>query len=255
MNLLLISENDFVTPDTVVVRGEQAKHILKIKKSGVGDRLALGVLNGSMGEGELLRVSKGEIELKVHLSDSSGPPSSHTSLVVALPRPQILKNVLFTSAMFGVEQIFFVGSARTEKSYFLSKMLTTDNINRYLRYGLEQAVATRAPVISIVERFSDLSEKLSRDTETFQKRVLLDPRGSVSFSSALNESNFSSQSRLLLGIGPEGGWQDHEIQALKGGGFETCHLGQRIFRVDTAVTALLGMVDYARQLKVETTIK
>ena len=46
--------------------------------------------------------------------------------------------------------------------------------------------------------------------------------------------------RLLLAIGPEGGWTDDEVALLESHGFARYSLGPRILRTDTATVALLA---------------
>ena len=45
---------------------------------------------------------------------------------------------------------------------------------------------------------------------------------------------------VTLAIGPEGGWIPYEIDLLRASGLNPVQLGERILRVETAVTALLA---------------
>ncbi|MFA5524482.1 MAG: RsmE family RNA methyltransferase, partial [Tissierellales bacterium] len=46
--------------------------------------------------------------------------------------------------------------------------------------------------------------------------------------------------RITLAIGPEGGFIPYEIDMLKEHGFKVVSLGQRILRVETAISVILG---------------
>lgn len=48
--------------------------------------------------------------------------------------------------------------------------------------------------------------------------------------------------RVVLAIGPEGGWNAFELELLARHGFETIALGPRTLRTDTACIALLALV-------------
>jgi RsmE family RNA methyltransferase len=45
---------------------------------------------------------------------------------------------------------------------------------------------------------------------------------------------------VTLAIGPEGGWIPYEVDLLNKAGLQPVQLGDRILRVETAVTALLA---------------
>jgi len=56
-------------------------------------------------------------------------------------------------------------------------------------------------------------------------------------------SDGSSHRRIVVAVGPEGGWEDFELQLLARAGFLGVHLGPRVLRTDTAVTALLALAN------------
>jgi RsmE family RNA methyltransferase len=57
------------------------------------------------------------------------------------------------------------------------------------------------------------------------------------------------EERVLLAVGPEGGWNDFEIQLLESHGFQRVGMGSRTLRTDTACIALLALVhDALRKL-------
>ena len=68
-------------------------------------------------------------------------------------------------------------------------------------------------------------------------RILFEPAeiaGDLdTFGGAANGAQ-SVAGRLLLAIGPEGGWTDEEVALLKAHGFARHSLGPRILRTDTA---------------------
>ena len=48
--------------------------------------------------------------------------------------------------------------------------------------------------------------------------------------------------RVLLAVGPEGGWNDFERRLLEAHRFEAIGMGPRTLRTDTACVALLALV-------------
>ncbi|NPD28990.1 RsmE family RNA methyltransferase, partial [Corallococcus exiguus] len=59
---------------------------------------------------------------------------------------------------------------------------------------------------------------------------------------SLQARDITSATRVVLAIGPDGGWVPFEAQLLEAHGFLPFSLGPRILRVETAVPVLLGQV-------------
>jgi 16S rRNA U1498 N3-methylase RsmE len=47
--------------------------------------------------------------------------------------------------------------------------------------------------------------------------------------------------KIVVAVGPEGGWEDEEVLLLLSKGFSLVSLGPRILRTDMAVSVLLGL--------------
>ncbi|MGZ3460670.1 MAG: RsmE family RNA methyltransferase, partial [Archangium sp.] len=54
-------------------------------------------------------------------------------------------------------------------------------------------------------------------------------------------------SRVVLAVGPDGGWVPFEAELLEAHGFRPVSLGPRILRVETAVPVLLGQLALLRE--------
>jgi len=76
------------------------------------------------------------------------------------------------------------------------------------------------------------------------KKLVADPSGTRSLFQILEESGeeVPRSEKILLAVGPEGGWMPYELEMFKAHGFEVFNMGPRILRTDTACVALLGMI-------------
>jgi RsmE family RNA methyltransferase len=98
-----------------------------------------------------------------------------------------------------------------------------------------QAGTTALPTISTVRNFRKwLRDDLDGEFTT-SNRIVAHPYGADSRPDCAEKSG-----RLLLAVGPEGGWTDEEVALLEEKGFARYSLGPRILRTDTAVVALLS---------------
>ena len=232
MNLLLLEETDFIAADRVVLRDRRLTHMQEVHHSEVGDSLRVGRINGLMGSAELLRLEAGEAELRVTL-DQSPPTKLPLTLVLALPRPKMLRRVFQTVATMGVSKVILVNSYRVEKSFWQTPFLEPEAIRENLILGLEQARDTVLPEVIIEKRFKPFVEDRLPAISEGTLGLVGHPGNYPPCPRALSEP-------VTLAIGPEGGWIPYEIDLLGKSGLQPVQLGERILRVETAVTALLA---------------
>ncbi len=232
MNLLLLEEADFIAADRVVLRDRRLTHMQEVHGVAVGDSLRVGRINGLMGRAEVLRLEAREAELQVVL-DQPPPSKLPLTLVLALPRPKMLRRVFQTVATMGVPKVILVNSYRVEKSFWQTPFLEPSAIRDNLVLGLEQARDTVLPEIIIEKRFKPFVEdRLPAITEG-TLGLVGHPGDYPPCPRALTEP-------VTLAIGPEGGWIPYEVDLLGKAGLNPVQLGDRILRVETAVTALLA---------------
>lgn len=246
MNLLLLRDEDFQPDRTVRLTGRRALHAREILRAAQGDALRVGRLHGDLGNGEVLHIDANEVHLRVALTDPP-PARADIDLLLAIPRPKALKKVLPALASLGVDRIVLVNAARVEKSYFDSKVLDPSFTEELFALGLEQARDTRPPQLHIRERFKPFVED---ELESLlgvhaAHRLLAHPTAEQGL---VDLPRPTTADRLLLAIGPEGGWVPFEVELLKTHGFTPFSVGPRILRVETAVPLLIGQLQLLRSL-------
>ncbi|WP_085695048.1 MULTISPECIES: 16S rRNA (uracil(1498)-N(3))-methyltransferase [unclassified Pseudomonas] len=232
MNLLLLEEADFIAADRVVLRDRRLTHMQEVHRSEVGDSLRVGRIGGLMGSAQVLRLDANEAELQISL-DQPPPAKLPLTLVLALPRPKMLRRVFQTVATMGVPKVILVNSYRVEKSFWQTPFLEPDAIREQLILGLEQARDTVLPQVIIEKRFKPFVEDRLPAIADGTLGLVGHPGDFPPCPRALSEP-------VTLAIGPEGGWIPYEIDLLNKAGLQPVQLGDRILRVETAVTALLA---------------
>ncbi|NWA28815.1 16S rRNA (uracil(1498)-N(3))-methyltransferase [Pseudomonas gingeri] len=232
MNLLLLEEADFTAADLVVLRDRRLTHMQEVHRVAVGDSLRVGRIGGLMGNAEVLRLDAGEAELRISL-DRAPPAKLPLTLILALPRPKMLRRVFQTVATLGVPKVVLVNSYRVEKSFWQTPFLEPAAIREQLILGLEQTRDTVLPEIIIEKRFKPFVEDRLPAISAGTLGLVGHPGDYPSCPRGLDEP-------VTLAIGPEGGWIPYEIDLLGKAGLQPVQLGERILRVETAVTALLA---------------
>lgn len=232
MNLLLLEEGDFVAPGHALLRGRRLKHLQDVHRAEAGDCLRVGLLGGAMGEGRLTVLEADHAELQVSL-DQPPPAKLPLTLLLALPRPKMLRRVLQTVATMGVPRLVLLNSYRVEKSFWQTPFLEPAAIREQLILGLEQGRDTVLPEVVIEKRFKPF-------VEDRLPALAAGTRALVGHPGPWPDCPRAVEGPVTLAIGPEGGWIPYEVEKLQATGFEAVQLGERILRVETAVTALLA---------------
>ncbi len=160
MNIILLEKNE-VSGEVVELTDNRATHIVKVLNGLVGDLLKVGVVEGDMGTGEIIEIHKKRphrVLLKINLTKPH-LPESPIDLVLALPRPIMLKRILSQVTALGVGKIFLINANRVEKSFWKSSIITTpEQYREHLVIGLEQCVDTKLPEVNLHKRFKPFVE-------------------------------------------------------------------------------------------------
>ncbi|HIJ79089.1 MAG: 16S rRNA (uracil(1498)-N(3))-methyltransferase [Desulfobulbaceae bacterium] len=244
MNLILLAPDE-INQQSVVLTDRRAKHISTVLRNAAGDTVRVGIINGAIGQGVIKEIDRHRVVLEISLGETPAPMPP-TDLILAVPRPIMLKRVLAQAASMGVERIFLIKAKRVEKSFFSSAIIQDEAFLEPLLLGLEQAIATRVPKISLHHRFLPfVDDELPAMLADCPTRLLAHPdtAKTIAASCALPLNG-----RAVLAIGPEGGWVDFEVEKFKSQGFVTFSMGPRILRVDTAVPALLAQLSLLREM-------
>jgi len=232
LNLLLFSDSDRLAPDQIALHGRRLQHLLQVHRATVGDILRVGEVNGLIGEGKILEINDATAVLALSLAQPP-PAKLPLYLVLALPRPKMLRRILRSVAEFGVAELHLINSYRVEKSYWQSPVLGEGTIREYLLQGLEQSCDTVVPVVHCQRRFKPF-------VEDFLPGMLEGKRALLAHPGEYPPCPRDISGETLLVIGPEGGFIPYEVEQLQRAGCEVVSLGPRILRVENAVSGALG---------------
>ncbi|MCV2403454.1 16S rRNA (uracil(1498)-N(3))-methyltransferase [Marinomonas sp. C2222] len=234
MNLILLDPKQMLSDLSYALSERQQTHIHKVIKAKSGERLRVGVLGGKIGEG-IYEAETPEQPAHIHSVVLSAEPPAPLpmTLVMALPRPNMLKRTLQNITAMGVKDIYLIHSAKVEKSYWQSPVLKPESIHQCLLEGLEQAKDTTLPKLSFIPRFRPFVED--------QLPALLEEKeGLLAHPYQAKPCPINLQKPCVLALGPEGGWNEFEVGKWLEAGMESVQLGERILKVETVVPVLLS---------------
>lgn len=250
MNRILFEKSEI--RDGIATFGdERAEHVMNVLHGEVGQVLKTGEIDGPIGTSVITGIS-----VPSNLKPQTSNPSitvtcSHTEkslspwidLILAPPRPRVMKRLLPQLASLGVGRIFLVGAKKVEKDFWGATLLKPENYRPLLIDGLMQAGTSILPTLETRRNFRKFVKEELDTLFPNTSRIIAHPYGDFAFSkSETTTVDLDLRPRPLLAVGPEGGWTDEEVALLEAHGFARYSLGSRILRTDTATVALLAQL-------------
>ncbi|ENW07158.1 16S rRNA (uracil(1498)-N(3))-methyltransferase [Acinetobacter beijerinckii] len=232
MNIVLLESDQNIALDVWSIEdARQIQHLKQHLQLNVGDTLKVGIRHGQRYLTEVLSISEQQIKLKP-IQTETVPEKLPVHLILALPRPKVLRRMIMDAVTLGVEQISLIHSYRVDKSYWQSPFL--QQLESYVTLGLEQAGDTIPPKIQLYKRFKPFVEDVLPTLITNEKPAYVaHPYAELKMPSVI-------QNGCNLVVGPEGGFIPYEIELLKKNGCQAMSLGNRILRTETALSHILG---------------
>ena len=243
MNLVLLFKDDFlskgflckdkpVDQQQVRIRGRRFQHICQIHQVAIGDQLKVGLVNQQRGTGTITAIDKDSLSMAVTLNTTPPAPLPST-LILALPRPKMLKRILQTCATMGLKELILLNSYRVEKSYWQTPLLKPEAIEEQLILGLEQARDTVMPKVKLEKRFKPFVEDRLPALCQQAQTLIAHPGDYPACPATLDKPSHWI-------IGPEGGFIPYEVEKLQAAGGTCVSLGERILRTETAIPIVLS---------------
>jgi len=153
----------------------------------------------------------------------------------ALPKGQKLDWILQKGTELGVTLFVPLISAHTERSHF-----NHDRARKIVIEATEQCGGYRPPDIASPLPLEEAIASLPRPGVIAWER-----EQQTTLQQVLNETKGNSLLSFTLLVGPEGGWRQSEIELAKEYGIVPVHLGERIWRTETAAIVLPALVSFA----------
>ncbi len=233
LNLILLFEDDFIGGTSrVELYGRRLRHVLDVHRASAGDELHVGLAGGRRGTAKITSVSQSLLEMDVRL-DREPLPKLPLTLILALPRPKVLRRVLRSVSAMGVRKIILLNCFRVEKSYWSSPLLRAESIREQIILGLEQAGDTLLPEVLLRPLFKPFAEDELPGIVPGTLSLLAHPVSPQSCPRDIGRA-------ATLAVGPEGGFIPFEIEKFVSCGFMPVRISDRILSVETAVPALIS---------------
>lgn len=239
MRRFLVSP-EFLASQSFTIEGELYRHMIKVLRLNVGDRVRL--FDGSGREGTAVIRKIGTRNLTVTLES---PPTVHVAqtpaitLIQGLPKGEKGDLIVQKATELGVSSIVTFPAQRS-----VVKIAADQRAQRQARWqkiadeAARQSQRTSVPSVVLAE---SLPAVLERSVDAV-KLLLWEGEQQRHLKEALASPALPSQIAIL--VGPEGGITDSEAELAVSHGFTPVSLGPRILRTETAGLAMIAILQY-----------
>ncbi|WP_077611964.1 16S rRNA (uracil(1498)-N(3))-methyltransferase [Clostridium sp. Marseille-P2415] len=233
---------DQVGPETIRITGPDVNHIKNVLRMGAGEQVLIS--NGVDKDYlcEIVSVTSSEVEAKILSADEGGGElPAKLYLFQGLPKSDKMELIIQKAVELGVYQIIPVETKRAVVK--LDKKKEESKLRRWLAVSESAAKQSKRLIIPEVSNVMTLREALAFAGE-FDLRIIPFEHAKGMAETREILSGIRPGMRVGIFIGPEGGFEDSEVELAEHYGAKQITLGKRILRTETAGLAILSVLAF-----------
>jgi len=223
--------------------GEESKYIARVLRLTEGETVIISSSNGPEYLATIAAIEKKSVLLKIENIDETNRESNlDITLCQSLPKSKKMDLIIQKCTELGVRRFIPFTSSRSVSRP--DNKEGSEKVKRWEKIALEacrQCGRRFIPPVENVIKFDDLLRGMSSlDNEKTLKLIPWESEDNKS----LRQLSHSEIEKVMLLIGPEGGFSNEEVERAKKAGFIPISLGSRLLRTETAGLATISMLQY-----------
>ncbi|MBB5173948.1 16S rRNA (uracil(1498)-N(3))-methyltransferase [Texcoconibacillus texcoconensis] len=241
--------NEAFNESSVKITGDDAKHIGRVMRMESGDTVICCTYEGDCYEVSLTSVEQDAIDAKVirKLLDDPELPV-HVTVAQGLPKGDKLETIVQKGTELGAASFIPVTMDRSIVKWQKAKQdKKRQRLEKIAKEASEQSHRRIVPHIKDLATTKELSQAFSNYDHVFVAYEETAKKGEQHLLSAALTS-VNKQDKILLVIGPEGGFSPEEIEQMVESGATCCAFGPRILRTETASMYGLSVISYQLEI-------
>lgn len=236
----------FVTPDSIneskaTITGDDVKHIYKVLRLKAGDKIVINDTRGNEYLGSIENVNKAAVDISIleKVQDSSESPIKIT-LFQGLPKSAKMDYIVQKGTEIGINEIIPIITGRVVVKNEIGEYKKTDRWQRIALEACKQCKRSSIPKIASPIEFNELLELL----KAFDTIVVpYENEAGLGIKKMVSDLKHKAYNIAVI-IGPEGGFEESEIDELSEMGAYIVTLGPRILRTETAGIVCSAILEY-----------
>ena len=224
--------------DELTISGDDAHHLAYSLRAKRGDKITAVDGAGNCAEIELINFDKDTIKARRVGELKKVVVEKKIILADCLPKQNRFDNIIEKATELGVEKIIPLISERT---ILRPRDGKSERWQRIAKEAAEQCARDTIPEIGDVRELDGWLKEISPLKED---TLLLFCWESELVTTVREVLSVNKDKNIIVLIGPEGGFSEREVQAIKSAGGVSVTLGKRILKTDTAAISVLAMINY-----------
>lgn len=245
MNRFFVRETAVKAGNIQITDKEDIKHICKVLRLGIGDKLEVSDSNAFEYLTEIVDIGPAMVTVRIlDKQKFAREPQIKVTLYQAVPKQGKMETIIQKSVELGVYSIVPIITART---IVTEKHGIEKKLDRWKRVSAEAVKQCKRGIVPEVKKSLNFNEMLD---DLAQYDLVLFPyedENDASIKDVLRNLKDKKENIAVI-IGPEGGFSQEEAQAVVDAGGKSVSLGKTILRTETAGPATLAMIMYELEI-------
>ncbi len=227
--------------DYALIEGDDVKHIYKVLRLAVGEKVSINNLKGEEFLGEIEDINKLQVKVKIiNRLEINNESLIKLHLYQGLPKAGKMDLIVQKATELGITSIRPVITSRVDvviKGEF-------KKLDRLQRIILEACKQSKRSIIPEVKEPMDFNSML-QELELYDSVIVpYENACGYGLKAFIKGNENKSIKNIAIVVGPEGGFEEEEINGLREKGAEIITLGPRILRTETAGFILAALLQY-----------
>jgi 16S rRNA (uracil1498-N3)-methyltransferase len=224
-----------VTSHGLTLRGDESKHLVRVLRKNIGDRIFATDGNEMMYEAVIVDIGKTETHCTIAaMHRKYNEPSVDVTLAVSLLKnPARFEYVVEKTTELGVRTILPISCEHT-----ISRNEKHERLEKIALSAMKQCGRSWLPRIQPLQSFRVFIENSTH----YQLKFIFHEKAESSHTIASELKLHEDIHSVLIVVGPEGGFTEDETDYANHAGFKSISLGTRRLRTETAAVVAVSHV-------------
>ena len=228
-----------INGENAYIEGSDVNHIVNVLRMKPEEELLISVKGDWDYLCKIVDIETDRVNLKVLESMEQRELPVNITLLQGIPKSDKLEMIIQKAVELGVSEIIPVKTKRVVVKIDEKKVDT--KVNRWNAIAESAAKQSKRSIVPKVYEPMSIDNALEIVKDFGVKLIPYENADGIDKTRRILD-NMDKTKNIAVFIGPEGGFEESEVERIKNSGFEVITLGKRILRTETAGLALLSNI-------------